>query len=1168
MKIIVVGDIHFRAKKLDDILNAWNGLVSWASKNEIDAIVQTGDVFDHANVYGREATTGTIYKALLSPLVSIPKPIPMHVVIGNHDLGSPRDADALAPIDKYDFINVIRKPGIVDINDEICLCAVPWVNKVHLVAKMISQGKKLSEANALVSKAVRDLMGPLSQQVKAKQDAGKFVLFVGHLEVTGASREGGTIQNDGAFEFAAGDLLSVGADAYALGHIHLRQRITELPNPNDGYLGTLCQLSFGEEANKVGCRLLEIEGRKIVTDKWLDNKNSPRYLTVPSLEGVNYRKGVDYVKLKSQIRPDEIPEGVQFEKVPVPPTVRQRFEGKLSCDLDFRTLLSAWAKADNCRVDVDLLVAQADELYRNNPAAQAVQAVGSLDRVDEFSLENIARYKKTKIKANFTGACGVAGPNGVGKTTAMESIMVSLYGISPKYPTLSALMPKNAPKGATELHFQSQGKGYYVRREFKNGTKFSQSANVFAEGSNEPLAGPGVESVDKFITNLIGDPDLVLAGVFSAQGDTANLIKLKPSQRKDLFAKLLGTERFFVIGKAAEKLASADVTTIAAQRSRIETLKIELTAEQTDVSELARLNGDLLSTQTALKQDETLVETYSAQVQTMSAGLQAHQNALAQIAALEKKRDGIRANGVALKQRRAELESLKGEQIEKELEQLKGDQARLAEVQEEIDGKLAEARKIEAQANSLLEQAAQKFQDRAKAYSAYLVARNSERAALSSKRHEEHTSLMGKMKTVQEASWNAANAISAANANANRIADKNFPNLDACRKCPLASQSVQDRDKLPELEADAAKKAAKVKAGETYIAKFVAETDKLLKDFDAGNTPEGDWQPEVKTEVASLKTEAATLKQKAGNVVPKALLDEKNTLKVKVEKIKTLEDQLKSVASAKKEIAEIDARLDEARKNFKEIEQEIAEVVVPEFDNQKLEQMKSVLAGVKSVVANKNSVISGINMSIGKCQAKIEQHDVRRKEISKIEGEIKNKAQKVDVLEALGRAFGRDGIPQMIVDSTVPHLMEIMQDLMTACDGKWSISIATQKETKSGTTQERIEILVDDGVEERDISTYSGGETNILAIIIRVAFSILQAERSGRGLKVLVLDEATYYTDNENTESFVRLLKKLPKYFNQIFVASHDDYVLASMPNKIFFKVANNDVKVDTDYTQ
>jgi DNA repair exonuclease SbcCD ATPase subunit len=127
--------------------------------------------------------------------------------------------------------------------------------------------------------------------------------------------------------------------------------------------------------------------------------------------------------------------------------------------------------------------------------------------------------------------------------------------------------------------------------------------------------------------------------------------------------------------------------------------------------------------------------------------------------------------------------------------------------------------------------------------------------------------------------------------------------------------------------------------------------------------------------------------------------------------------------------------------------------------------------------------------------------------------------------------------------------------------------VSSFKEDAKGKVSERIDVLVDDGDEERDISTYSGGEKNFLEYVFRVAFSILQAERSGKGLKVLVLDEPMYFADDCLSDSFMRILNKLKDKFNQIFIISHSDHILSTIENKIHFSRGENGFcQVQTEY--
>jgi len=109
--------LHFRSQKLDDIATAWAVAVEWAYRHKVDIIVQTGDVFNHTNVYGREASTGTIFSKFLEPFLNREHQIPLFLIPGNHDIGLPRDKDALAPIEHYPWVKVVRRPSVINLNN-------------------------------------------------------------------------------------------------------------------------------------------------------------------------------------------------------------------------------------------------------------------------------------------------------------------------------------------------------------------------------------------------------------------------------------------------------------------------------------------------------------------------------------------------------------------------------------------------------------------------------------------------------------------------------------------------------------------------------------------------------------------------------------------------------------------------------------------------------------------------------------------------------------------------------------------------------------------------------------------------------------------------------------------------------------------------------------------
>lgn len=1115
MKLLLVGDLHLRAKKLKDVSNAWASAVNWAHKNDVDLIIQAGDVFDHANVYGREASTGTIYTAFLDPFSVQDRPRPLFVIPGNHDIGSPKDRDALSPVDKYPWINVIRKPSVVEVNDQLAICAVPWINRIHLISRLLTRGMKVEEATLKVNSVIAQLMTPLSAQIKKEQDAGRFVLFVGHLEITGAKLTG-SFQHGGSFEFSSANLKSAGADAYALAHIHVRQHIDELPNPNDGYLGCLCQLNFGEEGNDVGCRFIEIQDRKIVQDRWLDNKSSPRYFTATNMEGLVYRPAFDYVKYRGKFKPDTLPEGIIFEKVPENAEVRLRTDQKLDCDMPLKTLLSAWKDVTNCPIDLDLLIETADKLSRSCQGQS--EAIGSLEQIERIVLKNITCHGNTEIKTSVNGICGLAGPNGSGKTTAIEAIMLALYGISPSRGSIQALLPKGESiESAVELEYLSGGKRYLTRREFTKTKKaFGHKAYVFditkepyIKDKSKPIEkATGPDGVFAFNSNLVGDSDLVLAGIFSSQGDSGNLVKLKPTARKDLFAKLLGTEKFICISEAAKKIGAADFAAIEAQNKRLESVNIALAAEATDKADLIEAQKQLEKKTVELEETQHDLEKIVNDLSDIEHKKSNRDAVFKSLQDLLQKKAKVKENGVSLKQEKLTQQALSKENIDQEIAETKA----AKQEAEEISLKIAEI-------------------------SQQTLKHERELNELKNTRDNEYKTLADKVQLGKNKLDNLNSKLEEANRRTSLL--KGFPDLPACQTCPLAKDSIESRNTIPAIEGEVDSLKQKIGKAESLLQKHKEDTSKQIE-----------------------KT-----KKDIPDDVPQTLLERRAGLLKKGNELPALEEKQAKISNAKAEIKKLDALIDAAKKNYVEIEAQEKEIVIPQFDEEAWKKKVSDKAELQATIKTINHDISAINVRIGSNEAKLEQHAARKKEAESIKADIKQKHDDSAVYDALTKACGRDGIPQLIVDSAMPHLQDIMFDMMSEIDGKWTIRVATQRETGKGTIQERIDILVDDGEDERDISTYSGGEMNLLSTIIRIAFSILQAERSGKGLKVLVLDEAMYFADHEYSDAFMRMLKKLPKYFNQIFVISHSEFVLSSIQDKIFFaRTTSGKTTVQTDF--
>lgn len=1170
MRAVIVGDVHFRAKKLKDIAEAWSRAVKWGRKNQVDMILQAGDVFDRPNIFGREADVGTICSAFLDPfsdknpaqeyaalLAPFEKPFcRLFLIPGNHDQGGPRDADALAAFDSHPWITVAHRPNLVPVSDDFAVCAVPWVNRAQLMAKLVDKGISAKEARERVSVGLADLMEKLRKAVRVHQEDGKFVLLLGHLEVTGADCGNGTKQTGGSFEFSPKQVADVGADAYALAHIHMRQHLAGLPNPNDGYLGTLCQLSYGEQGRETGFRFLETEGRKIKEDRMINNSVSPRYFLFSSKEELDkggHDPEKDYVRLRGKEKPEDLPDNVEFECLPEKAVSQRRIDKILTADSPLAELLEAWIQDSGCDVPLKDLVEAAKKI--ETQTLLPAEAVGSLDRLNRVLLQNVASHEHTEIDlSGLSGICGIEGQTGSGKTTFLEALIVAFYGHCPSRPSLPALVRnRSGVKDALfEVDVVSGGKEVSARREFRKTRKtFSHSAYLFEtkKGPQDAIAGPKVDNVNNASSLLIGDLGMVLAGVFSAQDEMNNIVNLDPAPRKELFAKTIGTDKYLAMGKTVEKEVKGDNAALEVMFQQAQDIKAKLTGEQAAVQRLGVLKTAVEEGKEAVAIFEERLRKLESKQEKVVAARKEAEKAVEAIANLEKKKASIKEEGKKLVEQKKMFAQTDMAAMKKDLSDLKAKSDLLGKKHKELSKAEKSASELREKASEIRSKAASMLAERKQAFAEFRMEASQKQAAIETERAKKRAAIVSKLEAINIDAVSLQSKLEEAERQKESL--KGFPDADICSKCPLAKDGMKARDNVPELRRAVKRARERINKGHLFLDQHDKETKEMTEQA-SHVASEGEWQLDVVAKAEKTEAKAKALAEEALAAMPSDdLRQECEGLAKEIARIPEVEAAIEKAQSSHLEVAKIDERIKALKEMYEIINKQLSEISVPEVPQ---EDYIPEISRARSEKDDAQQELAIATKDLGRIEATLDAFQQDRKTLAETEKKIQEKAARLAAYNALAKAFGRDGIAQLIVDSTIPHLQDIMSDLMRELDGTFTIQIRTQKETK-GAYKEVIDILVDDGFGERDIKTYSGGEKQLLKMVIRIAFATLQSERSGKGLKVLILDEATDAMDPALADTFIRMLSRLSGSFNQIFVVSHNDYVLSSLSNRIIFSV-------------
>lgn len=152
--------------------------------------------------------------------------------------------------------------------------------------------------------------------------------------------------------------------------------------------------------------------------------------------------------------------------------------------------------------------------------------------------------------------------------------------------------------------------------------------------------------------------------------------------------------------------------------------------------------------------------------------------------------------------------------------------------------------------------------------------------------------------------------------------------------------------------------------------------------------------------------------------------------------------------------------------------------------------------------------------------------------------------------EKLKLAFGKNGIPAMIIESAIPELESATNELLARMtDGKMHMRLVTQREKvdNSGLI-ETLDIEIADELGTRPYEMYSGGETFRIDFAIRVALSKMLARRAGAHLRTLFIDEGFGTQDEDGRNKLIEAINAIQQDFELILVITHIDELRDAFP--------------------
>lgn len=163
--------------------------------------------------------------------------------------------------------------------------------------------------------------------------------------------------------------------------------------------------------------------------------------------------------------------------------------------------------------------------------------------------------------------------------------------------------------------------------------------------------------------------------------------------------------------------------------------------------------------------------------------------------------------------------------------------------------------------------------------------------------------------------------------------------------------------------------------------------------------------------------------------------------------------------------------------------------------------------------------------------------------------------QQIADLRQLERAFGKDGIPALLIEQALPEIEETANELLSRLsDGRMSFQFATQREFKDNKREdlkETLDMIISDSMGARDYEMFSGGEAFRVNFAIRLALSKVLARRAGARLQTLVIDEGFSSQDAQGRQRLIEAINLVRDDFEKILVITHLEELKDVFPTRI-----------------
>jgi exonuclease SbcC len=835
----------------------------------------------------------------------------------------------------------------------------------------------------------------------------------------------------------------------------------------------------------------------------------------------------------------------------------------------------------------------------------------------KLTITGFLSYRDT-VELDFTSfdlAC-ISGPNGAGKSSLLDAITWALFGQARKRDESVINLQSSAAEVA--LEFAYEGNTYRVQRTLPRGKTTSLEFQIREpqQGRWKALTGHTLRDTQSTIEHTLRlDYETFVNASFFLQGKADQFTQQKASDRKRILGSILGLEVWEVYRDRVIKRRRATEADIQNVEGRMQEINAELGEEQERTESLTTLQAELKrlakqrktqeglleqarQVEARLLEQRRLVDMLARQLQSAQARRQEldgritqrlqERDAYNKVVAQSQEIEAAYAAWQAL---RAELErwdevarSFREQDARRQapLMQIETERARLTQ---ELASLRAEEQAVRAQEATRVELEIQLITAR----------KDLEMVETGLKQRAE---LDEQLQTARTRLAEARAENPRLRTEMNELKER-IGKLSATEgaECPLCGRPLDTYDRqrlIDDLNAHGTELGDRFRSNQAFINEAEQNEQALRMQINILSRSEDDRLAQAQS-ISRLENQIDSIRQRADEwqhrgaqrmieaenyLSSEAFSTEARQLLAQIDlqlraigydaaahdacrkqeaASRSAEAEFRSLEAARAAMQPLQREIDESQR---QLEQSAAEVA---RQQQEYDEAAAQLAAAQAVAPDLEATERALHelleqensqrLEVGAAQQKVlvlKDLKIRLKELANQREEM---ARLVSQYKQLERAFGKDGVPALLIEQALPEIETRANELLERLsEGNMSVRFVTQaafKDKKREDLKETLDILISDGAGTRDYELYSGGEAFRVNFAIRLALSELLAKRAGARLQTLVVDEGFGSQDTQGRQHLIEAINQVKPDFAKVLVISHIDELKEAFPNRI-----------------